>query len=121
MPTSVFFEIEFISLVLFSIVLPAGIYIFLIKKKSISVWTVLCFGLLLLVISAIDVSLLKALGKLAKNSISELDDKIFSSELSITLYLLPALFAGIGINLLSHVLISHLTKAEANFKKTHSG
>jgi len=120
MLSSVFFEVEFILLVLFSIVIPVALYTFLIKKKSISVWTVLCFGLLLLVISGIDVTLLKMLAELAKKTTSEFDDKLFLSELSITLYLLPALFAGVGINLISHVLINHLTQAETNFKKARS-
>jgi hypothetical protein len=44
---------------------------------------------------------------------------IFSSELSMALYLLPAVFAGIGVNLLSHVLIGHLNEAEQKFDQEH--
>jgi hypothetical protein len=56
---------------------------------------------------------------MAKLTPSLADDKIFVSEVSIALYLLPAMFGGIGINLLSHVLISHLYSAEKRFKKEH--
>ena len=38
---------------------------------------------------------------------------------TISLYLLPALFAGIGINLVSHVLIYHLASAEHRFDQNH--
>lgn len=31
----------------------------------------------------------------------------------------PAVFAGIGVNLISHVLIEHLFRAERNFDRTH--
>jgi hypothetical protein len=47
------------------------------------------------------------------------DDKIFNSEFSIALYLLPVLYAGVGTNLISHVLISHLKGAEQAFDEEH--
>lgn len=49
-----------------------------------------------------------------------LDDAVFTSELATALYLLPALFAGIGVNMLSHILISHLAQAEKRFNGRHS-
>ena len=46
-------------------------------------------------------------------------DAVFVSEVRLALFLLPALFAGVGINLISHVLIRHLQKAEAQFETEH--
>jgi hypothetical protein len=57
---------------------------------------------------------------MAKHTPSMLDAKIFSSEISIALYLMPALFAGTGINVVSHILITHLVEAESRFEKKHS-
>lgn len=58
-------------------------------------------------------------GGIAKSSLSGADDQLFSSEVSLALYLLPALFAGIGVNIISHLLISHLEKAEELFDREH--
>lgn len=38
---------------------------------------------------------------------------------SFVLYLLPLLFAGVGMNILSHALIKHLVEAKAQFDKDH--
>jgi hypothetical protein len=43
-----------------------------------------------------------------------LDDQLFLSELSVALYLLPLASAGIGINMVSQVLLEHLRQAERN-------
>ena len=48
------------------------------------------------------------------------DDAWFSSELTIARYLLPVVFGGIGVNLISHVLLRHLTEAEGRFDREHS-
>ena len=40
---------------------------------------------------------------------------MFDSEVTVGLYVLPALLAGIGINVTSHVLIQHLTDAQRRF------
>jgi hypothetical protein len=42
---------------------------------------------------------------------------LFVSEVSVALYLLPLLFAGVGMNLISHILISHLEDAEKRFDR----
>jgi hypothetical protein len=57
------------------------------------------------------------LAGMAKNTPSLLDDRIFASEISVALYLLPVLFAGIGVNMISHVLTSHLVDAERQFDR----
>ena len=115
MTNSVFLELQFYLLVLFSVVIPGGIYVFLLKRRSISRWSVVLFSMILIVIAGIDVYLLRSLRDLARASASIIDGRFFSGELSITLYLLPAVFAGIGVNLLSHVLINHLNQAEKKF------
>lgn len=116
MSTTVFTEMRFWLLVIFSGVLPFGIYWVLLVKRAISRRTVLLLGLSLVAIAGVDVYLLQSLATLAKLTASLADDAIFVSEVSIALYLLPAMFGGIGINVISHVLVSHLVEAETRFK-----
>lgn len=119
MAFTVFIELRFWLLVAFSLVAPVVIYGVLLAKRAVSPITVLFLGLVLLVIAGIDLYLLQSLASLAKASASLADDAIFLSELTIGLYLLPALFAGVGINIISHVLIRHLEQAERQFEKEH--
>ncbi len=108
-------EWDFILLVLFSIIVPFGIYYFLSVIQSISRTKVVLFSFSLLIISGIDVVLLQRLSHKATLISQSTYSKFFQNELSIALYLLPALFAGIAINLISHVLIEHLNQAEKRF------
>lgn len=119
MSLSVFVELRFWLLVVFSLVLPAGIYTVLLITRSISRWAVLGFGIALVLIAGVDVYLLQSLASLAKNSPSLADDAVFVSELSIALYILPVVFGGIGVNLISHVLLHHLSGAEKRFDREH--
>ncbi|MGP1676986.1 MAG: hypothetical protein ACTS6J_07490 [Burkholderiales bacterium] len=119
MSDTVFTEVAFWLLVVFSFVLPFGIYWALLSKRSIAKRTILLFGLAIVGIAGVDVYLLQRLASLAKLSSSLIDDALFVSEISLALYFLPALFGGIGINLVSHVLISHLVQAESRFKNEH--
>ena len=112
-PSHVFLEQEFLALVTFSLILPVAIYWFLFKRASISRFAVMGFAAVLIVMAGIDVYLLQALADLSRSTPNTLDDRLFLSGISIALYLLPAVFAGIGINLLSHILIDHLHRAEA--------
>lgn len=107
-------------MVVTSVVLPFCIYGILLAKRAVSPKMVLLLGFSLVVIAGVDVYLLRNLSALAKMTLSLVDDAVFLSELSIGLYLLPAMFAGIGINLVSHVLIRHLVEAEKQFEKEHS-
>jgi hypothetical protein len=118
MSSSVFVQLEFWLLVLFSVVVPVAIYVWLLYKRAISRFTVLAFGVVLVAISALDVYLLQRLEHEAKATPSISDDLLFQSELTLALYLLPLLFAGIGINMISHVLIEHLAEAERNYDET---
>lgn len=119
MSLSVFVELRFWLLVVFSLVLPAGIYGVLLATRSISSRAVLGFGVALVLIAGVDVYLLQSLSSLAKASPSLADDALFVSELSIALYVLPVVFGGIGVNLISHVLLRHLTEAEKRFEREH--
>lgn len=38
-----------------------------------------------------------------------------SRRVRVALYLLPAMFAGLGINVISHVITTHLVAAEQRF------
>ncbi len=115
MHSSVFVELDFHLLVVCSLVAPGAIYAFLYLRRAISKATVLLLGLTLIALAGVDLILLGRLSHLAATSTSLTDDRWFASELSVALYLLPALFAGVGVNLVSHVLIAHLAKAEARF------
>jgi MFS family permease len=117
--TTVFFELRFWLLVAFSVVLPIGIYVLMLVKRAISRRVVLAFGLILIVLAGVDVYLLQGLASSAKTTPSLFDDAVFLSELSVALYLLPAMIGGIGVNVVSHVLISHLVDAEKRFDKEH--
>lgn len=120
MSLSVFVELRFWLLVAFSLVLPAGIYGLLLATRSISRTAVLGFGVALVVIAGVDVYLLQSLASVAKVTPSLSDDALFTSELSVALYLLPVVFGGIGVNLISHVLLHHLSEAERRFDREHS-
>lgn len=116
------FELEFVALLLCSIGLPLAIYYFMWKKRSISPLTVLALAAILILLSGIDLLLLQHLAEIVKRTSSLLDDAIFSGQLGMAIYLLPATFAGIGINLVSHVLIRHLERAERRFESSaHPG
>jgi hypothetical protein len=117
MNESIFIHVEFFLLIIFSLVLPIGIYSYMLLKKAISRKTVLLFGVSLIFISGVTVVLLQRLATLSRLSPSLIDDHFFTSEISAALYLLPALFAGIGVNIISHILISHLNSAERRYEK----
>jgi len=103
--------------VLCSVVVPVAILTYIMRLRKVSRAAVLGFGLFLLLLSALDLVLLQHIAGLARTSASLLDDQIFLSELPAALYLLPLTSAGIGINLVSQVLLEHLRQAERNYDK----
>jgi len=117
---TVFTQAEFWALIAFSVVLPFLIYWRLLSTRAIAQSSILLLGLALVAIAGVDVYLLQRLAALARHSPSLSDDALFLSELSLALYLLPALFGGIGINLVSHVLLKHLGAAEKRFENARS-
>jgi hypothetical protein len=117
MNNTVFVELKFWLLLFFSILLPFSIYAILLTKRAVSRNTILFFGFIMVAISSIDFYLLRQLSTLSKFTSSLQDDMFFTSELSVALYILPILFAGIGVNMVSHVLIRHLDDAENRFEK----
>ncbi len=119
MTNSVFTELEFWLLVLFSIVVPFGIYGVLMMKRAISRRTILLLGFALVVVAGLDFYFLQVLAAAARRSASLADDTLFLSEVSIALYLLPAMFGGIGINVISNVLQAHLVVAQRRFAREH--
>ena len=116
-PTSVFEELKFWLLVLFSLVAPVLIVWGCLTVRSLSRNTVLVIGLVLVGIAGFDIYLLQALARAALATPSLADDVVFDSEITVGLYVLPALLAGIGINITSHSLIQHLTDAQARFAR----
>jgi len=119
MSATVFAEKEFVLLVAVSVVLPIALYVFMMMKRALSRAAVLMFGITLVIIAGANVVLLQRLAAMAKASPSLLDDRLFLSEISLALYLLPALLAGIGINIISHVIVTHLGDAEREFEREH--
>ncbi|SFN18851.1 hypothetical protein [Variovorax sp. OV329] len=114
---SIFLEARFWFLMLGSVVLPFGIYAMLMLKRAISRRTVLLLGFALIAIAGFDVYVLQKLSQAAARSPSRFDDALFAGEVSVALYLLPALFAGLGINIIAHVLNNHLDAAERRFAR----
>ena len=115
MHDTIFVELKFWLLVLFSIVLPGIIVWICLTVTALSRNTVLILGFILVVIAGFDFYLLQALAQMARATPSLTDDRIFDSEITVGLYVLPALLAGVGINVTSHVLIQHLTDAQKRF------
>ena len=113
---TIFTEVRFWGLVLCSLVLPAAIFVTLFVRREFSKTTVLAFGLLLIALAGADIFLLRALARLAQATPSLADDLVFSSELSIALYIFPAAFGTIGLNMVSHVLMHYLKQKEERFE-----
>lgn len=111
MADTIFFELEVVALSLFSLVIPAGLYVFMLRRKKVSRANVLSFGFAMVAMAGLDVMLLQRLKELSRSSPSLVDDQVFSSELTIAIYVLPFLLAGIGVNVISHVLITHFDEA----------
>jgi len=120
MHDSVFVEVQFWLLVLFSIVVPGIIVWICLMVTEVSRTTVLALGLILAGIAGFDFYLLQALARMARATPSLTDDLIFDSEITVGLYVLPALLAGIGINVTSYVLIEHLTDAQRRASRKSS-
>jgi hypothetical protein len=117
MSDSVFVELEFYLLVAFSVVLPVGTYVYMMRKRALSRATMVLLGALLVGMSGVTIFLLQRLADMAKATPSMLDDQVFAGGVALALYLLPLLFAGIGVNIISDVLIKHLAVAEAQFER----
>lgn len=117
MGDGVFVELEFLLLIAASFILPVSIYAFLMWKQSLSRGTVLMLGVMLVAIGGVNVFLLQRMAILVQATPSLIDDRIFASEVSVALYIFPVLFAGIGVNMISHILISHLADAEKRFDR----
>ena len=109
---SVFIELKFWLLIVLTFGTPVLIYGVLLRRRAIGRMHVLLLGVALVLIAGIDAYLLQALKSLALQTPTLIDDFIFASELSLALYALPALYAGVGVNVVSHVLIEHLQLAE---------
>jgi hypothetical protein len=115
---STFIEGEFLVLVLLSVLIAALIYRALWSRRSLSRTRALIFGLTLIVLAGVDMFLLRMLTSLARVSGSMFDSVVFNSELTVALYILPTLFAGTGINVVSHLVI-HPLALDRNTRRAH--
>lgn len=119
MSNSVFAQLDFWVMVAVSAVLPFAIYGALLATRSVSRVTVLVLGVAMVAIAGFDVYFLRHIAAVARDTPSLADDAVFVSEISFALYLFPLMFGGIGVNLISHILVSHLVGAEKRFAKEH--
>ncbi|MEJ8853110.1 hypothetical protein WKW79_00930 [Variovorax robiniae] len=115
MTGSVFVELRFWVAVIVSFVVPLCLYLSLRKRRAISPASVFWLGVTLIVIAAADVCMLHGLQMATSKSTSRFDN-FFDSELAVGFYLIPALFGGIGIDLVSSVFRRHLEAAEHRYK-----
>ncbi len=77
------------------------------------------FGFALVAMACLDVSLLQSVAALAKLTPSFAGDALFNSQLALVLYFLPVMFGGVGVNIVSHVLMLHLADAERHADAEH--
>lgn len=112
---STFLEIGFWMVILASILAPASVFGIMLWKRVLSGTTVLLLAIVLILLAGIDVVLLQKLAQWAQLTPSDMDNRIFASEISIALYLMPALLGGVGINLVSNVLIQRISAAQKRF------
>lgn len=119
MSDTVFTQFDFWVMVAVSALLPFAIYAALLATRSVSRGTVLFLGFALVAIAGFDVYFLRHIAAVARATPSLADDAVFVSEVSFALYLFPLMFGGIGVNLISHILVSHLIGAEKRFSKEH--
>ncbi|MGH8112418.1 MAG: hypothetical protein ACREPL_10915 [Rhodanobacteraceae bacterium] len=120
MESSVFVEFRFWLLIFLSVVVPVFMYLLQRKKREASPLFVLAFGLVLIAISGVDIYLLQALAAAARLTLSLADNAIFDSEISLGLYAFPFLFGGIGVNMISDMMVGHLMHAEEQYEKRHA-
>ena len=114
---SIYLEFEFWALVILSVFAPAGVFLWLIWKRRISRVAVAAIGVSLVMLAGADAILLQRLNAKAKATPGLADDRVFASEFSIALFILPLITAGVGVNLMSHVLNEHLIIAELEYDK----
>ena len=119
MSQSVFVELRFWLLVVLSFAAPVAMYRVLIHRRSIVRSAVFVLGISLVLISAVDVYLLQTLATHARLTASTVDNALFDSELSVALYAFPLFFGGLGMNVVSHLVIDHLLRAERRYDREH--
>lgn len=105
-------QLEFWGVLACSVILPACVFTWMTWKRSLSRVVITLIGFVLVGIAGADAIFLRLLSSKAKATSHILDDKLFASEISIALYIIPLVLAGIGVNLASHVLCNHITIIE---------
>lgn len=114
-------EADVVLLIACSLVIPTAIHGVFFRKRALTRRTVLVMASCLIALSGVDVVPLQSLLQSAGPAPLLLDDRLFTGEQSVALYLFPAVLAGIGVNLMSHVLIRHPGKAERRFQREYAG
>lgn len=100
-----------------SLILPIGIYFYLFQKKMMSETVIVLFGFALIGIAGLDLFLLQLVSSEIRLLPVRVNSVVFLSELSVARYFFPAVFGGLGLNIISHMLTAHLIKAKKRFNE----
>lgn len=114
MNNPLYLEYEFWGVLACSVIFPTIIFVWISWKRSLSRFTLIAIGISLVFIAGADAIFLRLLSAKAKVTPGIIDDHIFVSEISIALYIIPLILAGVGVNLASHVLCNHIIITELN-------
>lgn len=117
MDASVFVEFKFWLLICLSVLMPVFTFALRYRKAEATHLFVFMFGAVVTAVAGVDVYLLQTLAEASKAAPSLVDDAIFNSEISLSLYVISFLFGGIGVNFLSDAVTGHLPDAKARYDK----
>lgn len=108
MENSAFLSVQFWTLVIISFVLPCIIFFRFIRKRKCRHAHILLFALLLIALAGTDVLLLRQLESIARKTPDLMDDRVFLSQYSLALYILPLVSGTLGSDLLAYVVTAHI-------------
>ena len=112
MTRPIYLEFEFWGLLVCTGIIPFVTLLWMMRQRHFQRSILVTIGTFLVFLSGLDAIFLQRLSTKAKASANILDDRIFASEISIALYIIPLILAGIGVNLASYVLCEHLKITE---------
>jgi len=115
-PTA-FAQFLFWVLVSIAIGIPVSLFLVQLAGRQFARSTMLVFGVLLTAFAGMDLFHLRALSIEALQTPCLADDLMFSSALSIALYVLPAVLGAWGANAASHAFVRCFRPQEGHFEE----
>lgn len=103
-------------LIFFGVIPSFAIYLLLYLKKSTSPLVVFLCGIGLIFVSVVTLFKLGDISEMARVYLNPTGYKQVMTESRLALYVLPFLSAGVGSNLISHVLLQHLRRTEQIYR-----